>query len=369
EVGGSPAEPALSAADFHVAMAERQRLWPHSLNATSTHDSKRSEDMRCRLAVLSEMSGEWARAVGRWHRRFGPRLAGAGRQVAFDTELVVYQTVFGAWPLHDRRWEDFPDRIVRYVRKAAHEAKRETSWVRPDEAYEALLERFVRRLLGPDEPEFRREMARLVRRAAPAALANTLGLLALKVTAPGVPDFYQGAEDTLVALVDPDNRRPVDFDDLAVRLTRGAQWADAAPEERRAVVRELAAAGLAGDLKLFVTRQLLQSRRRQEELFAAGRYLPLATRGPGRDHVVAFARRRRRSWSVTVVPRCTVAVRGPGRPAVGDVWKSTSVVLPEGAPTSFRDVVTGTEIAARRGALAVRDLYAVLPVAVVLGDR
>ncbi len=353
EVGASPSRAGIGVAEFHAELVARAHRSPHALNALSTHDTKRSADARARLATLSEVPDEWARLVRRWHRRFQAARAAPGPD-AFD-ELFFYQSAFALWPLDGPApTKELAGRLQVVMEKAAREAKRSTSWRDPDAPYEAALRRFVDRALR--DPEFGGELDRLVARLGPASATYALAMTVLAATAPGVPDVYQGSECWQLALVDPDNRRPVDHTLAAAQLAE-----EATPARLLASWRD-------GRVKLQVTAAILRMRRAHPGLFGAGRYVPLETRGAARDHVVAFARRAGREWAVTVVVRRVLGLTGPRRFALGDLWGATRVVLPEGAPSAFFDPLSGAEVQARRGTLAVADVLGALPVAVLVGE-
>jgi (1->4)-alpha-D-glucan 1-alpha-D-glucosylmutase len=276
EVGGDPERFGESVEAFHRAMADAPR---RSLLATATHDTKRGEDVRMRLAVLSEMPDEWAAAVER---------LSALRPDVPDPHAAYffYQTVVGAWPLE-------PDRAWAYLEKSVREAKRRTSWTRPDAAYEEALRAFVTGALG--DPAFRAEVERFLSRILPAAQRNALAQTLIKLTAPGVGDIYQGTELWDLSLVDPDNRRPVDFD------TRRRLLAELDGAERDAILARMDE----GLPKLWVIRQALRVRARRPEAFA-GAYRPLEVEGPQASHVVAFVRGEEEV--AVAVPRLTATL-------------------------------------------------------------
>ena len=308
EVGGSPAHPAVDAEAFHAANGERQRRWPDSLLATSTHDTKRSEDVRARLYLLSEIPGEWAALTERWRERYQEmRSEGVpGRTM----EELLHQTVVGAWPIDAERLEE-------YMLKAASEAKQRTSWVDPDNVYRRALSAFIRGLLA--DASFTGEVEALVERLRRPAHITSLAMTLLRLTSPGVPDTYQGTELWQLSLVDPDNRRPVDYVHRRTLLssldgTGGpAAWAD---EE-------------SGLSKLFLIRTALGLRRRRPELFdQSGGYLPLWASGECREHAVAYARGAE-PGAVAVVPRLLIGLSGD--------WGDTSLALPPGGWTNLME--------------------------------
>ncbi|HEX2281208.1 MAG TPA: malto-oligosyltrehalose synthase, partial [Thermomicrobiales bacterium] len=327
EVGSDPAAFGTSVAEFHRANAERARRWPHGLLTSSTHDTKRSEDVRARIAVLSELPREWRAAVNRWsrlNRRAKTRVEGASAPDRND-EYLFYQTLLGAWPWDVQTPDEaFVARIEAFMLKAARESQVHTSWVNPDPAYEEALQQFVRAALDVSRPNpFLEDFATLREMVAHAGAINALAQQLLKLTSPGVPDIYQGTELWDQSLVDPDNRRPVDYARRA-RLLRGL--------ERRRLGRRLAADLLApkadGRVKLYLTSRALACRTAYPDLFARGDYIPLAPEGAAADHVVAFARRDAENEFITVVPRLVVGLVGkePGDPIGSEVWSDTRLL-------------------------------------------
>ena len=360
EVGSDPGRPPISVDQFHAAMGQRHRRSPGSLNATTTHDTKRSEDVRARLAVLSELPRTWSDHVHRW-RRWHRSLPSVPDP---HDEHFVYQTIVGAWPLDvdDRR--RFSRRVQDYMVKALREAKVGTSWLHPDVEYERSVRSFVRTILAPSNPRFLADLGRLLQEVGPAASVNSLVLTVLKCTVPGVPDVYQGTELWSHSLVDPDNRRPVDFD----RRARLLHAIDRTSDGRVHAAGLLASWG-DGRLKLMVIERLLRLRRDHPQLFDHGSYVALDVRGPLARHIVAFARHRRSDWVIVVVPRLPLTVAGAGHMPVGpDLWRGTSVVAPERSPRDLVDVFTGTEVFRRRGRWAVGELFSTLPLSVLVAS-
>lgn len=318
EVGGEPAAHEMPLAAFHGAMAERARQWPHAMTATATHDTKRGEDARTRIAALSELAGEWGAEVGRF-KRLNALHVGEGdgqRAPSVAHEYMLYQALIGAWPFGGVD-ADFVARFQAYALKAAREGKLETSWINPREAYEAGLRDFIARILDPDQSgEFLVLFAAFASRIALLGALNSLAQLTLKATLPGVPDFYQGTELWDFSLVDPDNRRPVDFAGRRAMLEDAGDPADAA---QRAI--EAAANWHDGRTKFHWTRHLLAMRRRCPGVFTSGDYLPLQVDGADRDHVIAFARRSGREAIVILACRKFAALTDGGRawPALADL--------------------------------------------------
>jgi (1->4)-alpha-D-glucan 1-alpha-D-glucosylmutase len=305
EVGGDPAARALSVDAFHEAMKIRASEWPHGMTATATHDTKRGEDARARLMALTELPGEWTSAVARWKIQNAPHLVidGEMRAPSATFEYMLYQSLLGAWPSGERD-DSFRERMQAYALKAAREGKQETSWLNPNEAYEAGLRTFLTRILDRSvAAEFLTSLETLAQRVSRLGALNSLSQITLKATMPGVPDFYQGTEFWDLSLVDPDNRRPVDFAKRAAAL----KSMDAPDWEN------LVQNWSDGHLKLAWTRQLLKLRTELADVFAHGDYEPLEVSGPHCDHVIAFARRRGRDAAITAVVKSFAAFSQRGR--------------------------------------------------------
>jgi len=379
EVGGNPASPGLPPAEFHRRNRSRQEHSPHSISATSTHDTKRSEDVRARINVLSELPGVWAQKVEQWRRWNRPkkRFAGGRPVPGANLEYFIYQTLTGAWPLHEEEVPAFRERLRAYLIKAAREAKTRTGWLRPDAAYEDALEHFTTSILEPEDGNvFLRDFTAFQKEISGYGALNSLSQVLLKITSPGVPDFYQGTELWNFSLVDPDNRRPVDFRQRAGMLTglKKAAVADGPP----ALVKNLLAHWQDGRVKLYLTYKALNFRRKHRELFAAGEYLPLEAGGPAREHVCAFTRRRGGDWVLAAVPRLAARLRlaaGTPRAAGGlpicnlvpekTVWAESTLILPQQAPDRWRCVLTGEIITATNRALPLTRVFQNFPVALL----
>jgi (1->4)-alpha-D-glucan 1-alpha-D-glucosylmutase len=305
EVGGDPAAGELSVDAFHQGMRTRAKEWPHGMTATATHDTKRGEDARARLIALTEITGEWTSAVARWKILNAPHLVieGEMRAPSATFEYMLYQALLGAWPIGGND-ATFVERMQAYALKAAREGKQETSWLNPNKTYEAGLRIFIGRILDRSvSPEFLDTLEALARRVALLGALNSLSQVTLKATMPGVPDFYQGTEFWDLSLVDPDNRRPVDFAARAAVLTKvetpdwdglTQSWPD-------------------GHLKLAWTRHLLKLRTELSTVFAEGDYQPLEVSGPHRDHVIAFARRHGHDAAITIVVKSLALLAQGGR--------------------------------------------------------
>ncbi len=305
EVGGDPSAGALSTTTFHQLMQTRAKEWPRGMTATATHDTKRGEDARARLAALSEIPGEWTSAVARWKVLNAPHIVTHGdiRTPSATFEYMLYQTLLGAWPLAGGD-ADFVERIQAYALKAAREGKEETSWLNPNEAYESGFQSFIAKILDPAiSAEFLDSLQTLARRLALLGALNSLSQLTLKATLPGVPDFYQGTEFWDLSLVDPDNRRPVDF------AARHSELAALERPDWSALAKNWSD----GRLKLAWTRQLLKLRGECADVFTHGDYQPLEVSGPHAGHVTAFARRHGRHAVIVAVGRLFAPLTKVGR--------------------------------------------------------
>jgi (1->4)-alpha-D-glucan 1-alpha-D-glucosylmutase len=386
EVGGDPDTP-LTAADCAVHAGSRQRAerWPGSMLVVTTHDTKRSADVRSRLDILSEVADEWEESVYRWRRwNRSHRAMGSGRRLPdANTEWLVYQTLVGAWPLellpeHGARALDpgalaeWRERVTAYMRKAAREAKAYTSWVAPDAEFEAALDGFVAAVLTPEmSRQFLDDVIRFVRWIARPGLWNALSRTVIQLSAPGLPDVYQGDELWSFSLVDPDNRRPVDFDRRAAALAETAARFDD-PAQRSALLAELVARPEDGRIKLHVTRQILADRRAAPALYAGGKYQPLAAEGPLANSAFAFARCVSEQAAVAVVPRRLGRRLAPPdyAPLAAEAWRGTRLRLPPGLGHGpWRDVVSGRCVEPSEGdVLDLSDVFSSVPVALLRNE-
>ena len=348
EVGGDPEQFGLSLEAFHRQNADRQRHWPHSMLTTSTHDTKRSEDVRARINVLSEIPPEWGTALERWSRINADKKSGVDGELAPDRndEYLFYQTLIGAWPAESctaKEFADFRERMAAYVQKAIKEAKVHTSWVNPNEAYDHAVSKFVKEVLVADpKNSFLSDFMYFHRRVAYAGMLNSLAQTLLKIASPGAPDFYQGTELWDFSLVDPDNRRPVDF---GKRMKLLEELKQREKEDRPSLIQDLLTRWVDGKMKLYVTYKGLGFRRSHRSLFEAGNYIPIDAFDGTRDHICAFVRRKGKAWALVAVPRLiTKLLRGERPPLGEETWGSSALVLPEDAPECWLNILTGEEL-------------------------
>jgi (1->4)-alpha-D-glucan 1-alpha-D-glucosylmutase len=376
EVGGDPAVFGISAAAFHGASASRAADWPHTMLATSTHDNKRAEDVRLRIAALSEQPAAWRLALTRWRtatRQWRGVVEGTEAPSRAD-QYLLHQTLLGTLPPEGLDAEALPayrERIDAYALKAAREAKLRTSWARPNAAYEAVLAAFIGKLLGRIDgnsvlADLQQRATALAAQAGLASLAQTL----LKFASPGVPDVYQGSELIDLSLVDPDNRRPVDFARREAMLAE-FEAVITRPEIDAQVARWAAASLTDGRLKLWVAWRLLSLRRAHAALFESGSYLPLRVRGERRRHAIAFARVASEGTLIVIAGRkfAGLAARaGDGLPVGREVWGDTHLPWPpqQGALAGGVEWLTGKPFAAPvNGRIEVNEIFGTLPVAAI----
>jgi (1->4)-alpha-D-glucan 1-alpha-D-glucosylmutase len=368
----------FTAAEFHAANQERFRDWPHSMLATSTHDSKRSEDVRARINVLSEIPALWRLRVRDWKRfnRSHKRKLNDRRAPSANDEYLLYQTLVGAWPsepLNDGgEWKQFTERIENYMLKAIREAKQNTSWINHNEAYENAVSSFVKALLRPGAGNrFLNDFVHFQRQVARIGLWNSLSETLLKLTSPGVPDIYQGNELWDFSLVDPDNRRPVDYERRR-KAFESIRKFGAEPDE--SAISSLLATPEDGRLKLYLIWKTLCLRKQYPDIFQQGEYFPLTVEGANADHVVAFLRMFESASVLVVVPRMVATLLGDSNlPPVGaDLWRNTHIVLPSRSNYGkLQNIFTG-EVAdlptANQANIGVGEALAHFPAALCLLD-
>jgi (1->4)-alpha-D-glucan 1-alpha-D-glucosylmutase len=374
EVGGEPDQFGFDVEEFHALSADRAQHWPHTMLATSTHDNKRSEEVRNRIGVLSEMPGEWRESLARWHalcRRGQPAVAPSRAD-----EYLLYQTLLGTLPfggLDAAAVPAYEQRVLQYMQKAAREAKLRTRWTQPDAQYEAALEALVQGILSDRSAGgCLADIQRLADRLSWFGAWNGLTLTLLKYTSPGVPDLYQGSELVDLSLVDPDNRRPVDYELRMKRLDELRAMAD--EPDLPARLRSLAEAPHDGSAKLWFMWRLLSMRREHEELFREGSYEGLKVEGPLARHVVAFVRRHEGRMLVVVAGRLFAGIARAGADGVvpmlpeAAAWRGTRVVLPGGVGgAGLENVFTGASLTANGNVVALDQAFCRMPWAAFRG--
>jgi len=377
EVGGSPRQFGSSVQEFHEGNRKRGERWSFSMLTTSTHDSKRSEDVRARLDVLSEMPKNWSAQVFKWRKtnRTRKRLLADGRKVPdANEEYFLYQTLIGSLPFdfagNAETRSSYVERIKQYMTKAVHEAKVNLSWINDDPQYVEALQRFVEKILDPgtlSRPNvFLEQLQALTKATSFFGAINSLAQRLLMITSPGNPDIYQGMELWDFSLVDPDNRRPVNYEirrQLLSELDRRAESGDLV-----SLCAEVLNHYEDGRIKLWTTMQALRLRRDRRQLFHEGTYAPLYASGRGRDHVIAFARELQSEVAIVAVPRLSYTLAGGSLAApLGDLWNSTELPVPSRTSEFLENVFTGQKIRVTPGrTLSCHELFAHFPVALLI---
>jgi (1->4)-alpha-D-glucan 1-alpha-D-glucosylmutase len=378
DVGGDPEMFGVSVRAFHGANADRARDWPHAMLASSTHDNKRSEDVRARIDVLSEIPGLWRLHLQRWSRtnRSKKRILDGEPAPSRNDEYLIYQTLLGSFPagpLDDAGLARYRERMEQYMIKAIREAKAETSWINPHRAYEDATVEFVRALLAAGPRNLFLEKLRVV--LAPLArlgLYNSLSMALIKLTSPGVPDIYQGNETWDYSLVDPDNRRAVDYASRRTALADLQKLANLPAEQRAARLRAMADNVHGSLAKLYLTWRLLGLRRVHEPLFTLGSYLPLGVRGERGEHVVAYARQHAGKSVIVLAGRLFGALTANGAqvPCGAPAWGDTLALLPfldEGA--ILHHGLTGAASRVADGGIRLAEAFADFPAAILIYDE
>ncbi len=360
EVGCNPARLGCSREEFHEFIGHRQRNWPFSLNATSTHDTKRGEDVRARLNVISEIPAmfemgvmDWAKINAAKKKRINGKVA-PGR----SEEYYLYQTLLGTFPWELTEKPEFTDRLKLHMIKALREAKQNSNWLLPNLPYEQAVSTFAEDILNSED--FLQSFLPLQQKIAFYGFFNSLSQTLLKAACPGIPDFYQGTELWDLNLVDPDNRRPVNFQKRQEVLSKIAELV---PSKAPSLLKSHSD----GKAKLYAIYKALELRRKLKELFNEGTYLPLAVNGASKSNVVAFMRNKGSFSVIVVVPRFVSGLIKAQDAWASAKWADTSISLPQAAPSIWKDVFTDAPIRSEAGWLPVKDVLGAFPVALLLG--
>ena len=368
EVGGNPNKFGISLEKFHSFNKKRADLWPYSLNTTSTHDTKRGEDVRARINVLSEMPQEWENNIKKWGKinRRKKRAVNGINVPDRNDEYFLYQTLIGAFPFYQSEYPAFIERVKNYIIKAVREAKVHTAWLKPDTDYEDAFVSFVEEILQLSESnQFLGEFLPFQKKVAHYGIFNSLSQTLIKITSPGVPDFYQGTKLWDLNLVDPDNRRPVDFEKRRAFLL---DIKDRAQADILSLITELFSTKEDGRLKLFLIYRVLGARKKKAEVFQKGTYLPIEVGGRYKDHVVAFARNYGNTWAITITPRFLTTLIKEGELPLGQqVWDNTYVTLPEGV-TLWKDAITA-QVIKGQGTLLIGEVLKHFPVTLLVSKE
>lgn len=364
DVGGNPSKFGISPVKFHDFNKKRASLWPHSMNATSTHDTKRGEDVRTRIDVISEIPEEWESNLKKWNKinKKKKKIINGTSVPDNNDEYFLYQTLVGALPFSEDEYPAFVERIKHYIIKVVREAKVHTAWLKPDTDYEQAFVSFVEEILRPSpQNQFLENFLPFQKKIAHYGIFNSLSQALIKITSPGVPDLYQGTELWDLNLVDPDNRRPVDFKSRTklLKLIKDEE------KERDKLIKKLISNVDNGGIKLYTIYKALNLRKNNKELFQEGDYIALSVAGERKNNIITFARRKGGLWVLVVAPRLLATVVNPGEFPLGNVWRDTTLEVPDASPTVWRDVFTGESIMGE--SLSISGILESYPVGLLIG--
>ncbi|MBD3169106.1 MAG: malto-oligosyltrehalose synthase [candidate division Zixibacteria bacterium] len=368
EVGGDPDSFGIPTDQFHNFCQEKYKRHPHSMNTLTTHDTKRSEDMRARINVLSEMPERWSSKLKEWAKiNRGYRVKSKNKFMPTrNDEYLFYQTLIGTMPFDRADLAGYRDRIKEYCVKAVREAKVHTAWLKPDDSYEWAFQNFVDKVLRQESDNaFLENFYSFQEEIAYYGIFNSLSQTLIKFTMPGVPDTYQGSELWDFRMVDPDNRRPVDFD-YREKLLNGIKNKE--NEKLPSLLEQFNQNPGDSRIKLFLIHRTLQFRNNSAELFNMGEYIPLEIEGEKSENLVAFARKHKNQWSLTIAPRfLTTLIAKDNMPCGNDIWKDTTIILPENSPGRWENIFT-TDIIEASGAITAGSVISKFPVTLLKGQ-
>ncbi len=378
EVGGEPDHFGVSLSQFHQDMQTRAQEWPHSLSGTSTHDTKRSEDVRARINVLSEIPKEWRQEVTQWakfNKKYKTNIEGRMVPEA-NEEYFLYQTLIGSWPLEsldDPTYMHYQTRIQSYMEKALKEAKLHTSWVNPNQIYHEAMHHFIEQIFDRTTPNpFLKAFLPFQQWISQVGMYNSLSQVLIKIFAPGIPDFYQGSELWDLTLVDPDNRAPVDYTLRTGYLNELQQGLHQEGQNRLPFIQSLLSSMENGKIKMFVTLAGLQCRQQYQDLVSAGTYIPWEAHGNLQSHVCAFSRTQGQKSLILIVPRLIAGLlhKREHHPIGAEIWENTWITSPNpNSKARYRNIFTDEHLTSDtiEGKLGfyVKDICAHFPVAIL----
>ncbi len=366
EVGGYPQTFGVKIEEFHEFNQQQSAFYPHAMNASSTHDTKRSEDVRARLNVLSEIPKQWEKYIKQWQElNRSQKVLDKNREIPdANDEYFFYQNLLGAFPFEESEYPEFIERMKEYMIKSVREAKIHTAWLRPDTVYEEGFTEFVERVLQPNEGNrFLQQVREFQHKIAFYGILNALSQTLLKITAPGIPDFYQGTELWDLSLVDPDNRRPVDYEKRQRFFNEIKQRAK---DELAELIEDLKATPTDGKIKLFLIHRTLATRHQYLSLFQQGNYIPLSLVGNHKDRCVAFARSYEGMTCIVVVPRFLTSLVEPNQyPLTEEVWQETYLEIPSHLQSEWKNILTEENLG-NQEKLPVGQILQNFPVALLL---
>ncbi|WDF54032.1 malto-oligosyltrehalose synthase [Mucilaginibacter sp. KACC 22063] len=357
EVGDAPDAFGMDTKAFHKLMKQRQKLWPLALNGTSTHDTKRGEDVRTRLNVLTAVPELWLDAVKEWEQ-----LAQGANAPTPGDRYFIYQTILGAYPMPGQPEDDFANRLGEYLTKALREGKTNSDWADPNEDYEQATLNFANKLLD-QQGSFWQSFNNLFPAIADHGIINSLSQVLLKFTCPGVPDVYQGCELWDLSMVDPDNRRPVDYE------LRNQLLSKQLPADVEEKFLQLWENRYDGHIKLWLTHQLFKIRDQESDLFANGEYIPLKIKGAYKENVIAFARRYKNQWLIVAAPLYTAAITSEQISTINIDWKDTRIILPAETPDNWQNLLTQKSGSIKNESIDVNTAFEIMPLALLMFEQ
>lgn len=376
EVGGDPSVFGITVQDFHNQQIDRLEYTPYSMLCSSTHDTKRSEDSRARLCVLSEIPDEWQNAVTKWAHLNKSKKTKSEKGLIPDKndEYLFYQTLISIWPyyeVNDEEKESIINRIEEYIIKAIKEAKTHTSWINTNTEYEESFKSFIRKTLTvPEKHPFWKEFLSFQKGVALRGFVNSVSQVLIKLTSPGVPDIYQGSEVWDFSLVDPDNRRQVDYDHNTELLDQIFTLIDSKEALNINTLLDTLQPIESGKLKLFITASILNFRKNHPDIFKNGSYIPLEITGSEQNNIVAFARKFEGHFIISVIPRLVYHKVTNNKHLINpDLWKDTKIILPkELLNAKYFNEFTKETIKPQNNELLVKDILNILPIAFISGS-
>lgn len=369
EVGSNPSRFGISLDEYHSYIKQRNNEWPYTMNSTSTHDTKRGEDVRARLNVLSEIPGEWEDKVKLWSDFNSPlkqTLKNGIEVPERNEEYFLYQVLVGSYPLVSEDHDSFVTRVKEYIVKSSREAKTYSSWLNPSEEYENAFMSFAEKILTiSEENKFFSDFSNFQKKIAHFGIFNALSQAIIKLTSPGVPDIYQGSEMWNLSLVDPDNRRPVDFE-LRKRYLKEIKEAESGNLKK--YFKKILDSKNDGRIKLFLTYRTLKYRNANSDLYLDGTYIPLTAEGKFKENIIAFAREKDGKWSVTVAPRFLTDIIDESELPIGAyIWEDTWLKIPANT-SGWVNQLTGDKMT-NDGKVAISDIFKSFPIALLAGNE
>lgn len=359
EVGDNPSFLGITVDEFHEKMITRQEVWPLTMNTTSTHDTKRGEDVRMRLNVLTDIPEEWTNKVEEWRQLNSEKKE--NKAPDNNDEYFLYQTLYGSFPMPGQEEDNFQKRISEYITKALREAKRHSNWADPDEQYEQGVKKFAQNIMQKDSP-FWKSFIKFHHETVDAGIINSLAQVILKYTCPGIPDLYQGTELWDLSLVDPDNRRSVDFQKRNEFLADTSSYHSSEEEFFNNLWKDR----YSGKIKLWLTHQLIQLRQSHEKLLLKGEYIPLNTKGKYKDHIMAYCRKVQDSTIIVVIPLNLSSLENTSFQDLD--WGNTSVQLLEKDSAKWQNPLAKSEIKTD-GNLLVKEIFKSAPFGILVKEH